>query len=376
MSDRLDPLEDLTGDLFVDRHDELEMFWKWATDIPKFSLHSFALIGRRRTGKTAILIKLFNRLFYEQKKVLPVFISFAQFLHRQEPLSSYEFAEHYFSGYIRSYFAFRYREPMFLRQRYRFNELRQFAHQVSDEYALNLFKRYDSAADRPIPFGLVDWVINFPSGEAAVNDMPTAMIVDEFQVLTNVYDPRQDIHHDLTDSFQHAVETRWAPMLLSGSAVSLFVSQALGGMLQGRFRYHYLKPILREYTHDLTFRLGDDSGISVTEELAEAIWQLTDGNPHSVQSLMNSTSPAQRNLPDIDALEEVVTYELSNPNGQLWQHYSHEFEKFSHQLNEGKTTRHLMLWVTKYPDQRVDADITVTHWYFQRLVLLYFLVKA
>lgn len=90
MHDRLDPLEDLVGTLFIDRQVELEMYWRWANSVPSGPLNSYALVGRRRTGKTALLVKLFNRLFHEQTRVTLVFITFAQYLQRQEPISFYD----------------------------------------------------------------------------------------------------------------------------------------------------------------------------------------------------------------------------------------------------------------------------------------------
>ncbi|MBV7338923.1 hypothetical protein KFU94_64030 [Chloroflexi bacterium TSY] len=85
MERRLNPLEDLVGDLFVNRDDELEQYWEWAMRVPSPANSSQALVGRRRTGKTAILVKLFNRLYHEQEQVLPVFISFARYLHWDRP---------------------------------------------------------------------------------------------------------------------------------------------------------------------------------------------------------------------------------------------------------------------------------------------------
>ncbi len=82
--DRLDPMEDLVGDLFVDWHDELRMCREWVERIPRWHLNSFAFVGRRRTGKTAILVKFFNELFHTQDRVIPVFISFARYLGRRE----------------------------------------------------------------------------------------------------------------------------------------------------------------------------------------------------------------------------------------------------------------------------------------------------
>ncbi|MEM7537745.1 MAG: hypothetical protein AAF639_36580 [Chloroflexota bacterium] len=358
MKNQLTPLEDMTENLFVGREEELEDFWEWGTNIPaKFPHNSFALVGRRRTGKTTILTKLFNRLFDEQEEVLPVFITFSPFLNRKKTMTSYELAKHYFSGYVRSYLAFRYREPLFFRQNSKFEELYKFAQQVDDEFILGLYKRYQINLKSDIPFDLVDWVINFPRGEAAIHEMPTAMIVDEFQVLTNVYDPTQNVYHDYTDSFQQAAETRHAPMLVSGSAVSLLVSQALTGMLHGRIVAHHLEPLSREETHDLVFRIGDDAGIEATDELAEMIWRLTDGYPYSVHALMRSRCGARKQLPSLDALQTISNFEVRHQNAILAQHYGPEIEKYSERLNDGPTTRRVMLWVTKYPNQFIDAEM-------------------
>ena len=353
---RLNPLEDLVGDLFVDRRRELDLFWEWATDIPNPARSSIALIGRRRTGKTAILIKFFNRLFHEQERVLPVFISFARYLHRRKPITSYDFAQEYFTGYVTSYLAFRHRQPTLPRSRPTLAQLRDLARDLKDDYVLELFQRYEEALDEPTPYTVVQWVINFPMGHAAIRDMPTAMIVDEFQVLTNVYDPRQDIYQDLTDSFQWAADTNWAPLLVSGSAVSLLVEEALGGMLSGRFGYWYLYPLTREHAHDLVFRLGDTMGVETDEDLAEAIWQLTAGYPYSITCLMTSYSLARRRYPSLDALEEVLTFELTDTRGKLWQHYREEFAKYSELLNTGQTIKKVMFWAAKYPEEQIDAE--------------------
>jgi len=320
MDDRLLPLEDVAEELFVDREEELAFFWEWATAIPPLiTPHSYALIGRRRTGKTTILQKIFNRLFYEQEKVIPAYISFAGFLDRLEPITSYEFADVYFSGYVRGYLAFHYQEPILIRSQYSTSRLRRFAQQVNDEYVLGLFELYDEEIKEPIPHGLVQWVINFPKAEAAIRDIPTAILIDEFQILTNVYDPKQNVYRDLTNSFQQASETRWTPLLVSGSAVSMFVSDALGGMLQGRFGHYYLPAIPQGDAHNLVFRYGEQSGLEITDEFAEAVWQYTDGNPHSVRSLMTSRCPERANYPDTEALKQVVEYEL---RPQSWPHHT------------------------------------------------------
>ncbi|MEZ4866873.1 MAG: hypothetical protein R3C14_36465 [Caldilineaceae bacterium] len=174
------PLEEPAGEWFVNRRAELDLFWQWATGIPHPGRRSFALVGLRRTGKTAILHKTFNRLFNEQERVLPVYVSFAAYLNRAESITAYEFAEEYFTGYIRSYLAFRYRQTQFYEEKPLLNELRVFAEEIADEIALRAFRSYDiGLATEPRPaHGLMQWVINFPKGYAQRYDLPTAMFVD------------------------------------------------------------------------------------------------------------------------------------------------------------------------------------------------------
>ncbi|MEM7533203.1 MAG: ATP-binding protein [Chloroflexota bacterium] len=360
MKQEIQLYEGLNEAIFVDRNDDLAYFWDWATNTPHFKANSIALIGRRRTGKTAILQKLVNRLFYKQTDVMPVFISFARYLHRKTPITSYDFAREYIQSYVVSYLAFRYRDPSLMDNDLPFDTLRKYAEEKEDAFVLDLFEQYDLALNAPTPYDVVRFAINKPSGLARRSNLPTALIVDEFQVLTNVYDPVQDVYQDITDSFQYAVESRSAPMLVSGSAISLLVNQALGGMLSGRFHYWYLEPIPKEYIHDLVFRLrkytnDGENRVEVDERFAEAMWQMTGGYPYSIDCLMDSQSPDRVLYPDLDALKKVVIYELTDLRGRLYQHYHEEFGRFIHELNDGDTTRRVLLWVAKHADELLMA---------------------
>lgn len=97
---RLEPLEDQAGDLFVNRQEVIDLFLQdWIARINVVPNNSWALIGRRRTGKTSVLVKLYNHLFYAQDRVIPVYITFAHFLDLGRPLTMLEVGEHYISSY-------------------------------------------------------------------------------------------------------------------------------------------------------------------------------------------------------------------------------------------------------------------------------------
>ncbi len=358
MEDQKGPLEEPAGEWFVNRKRELDLFWKWASGIPHPGRNSYALIGLRRTGKTAILHKIFNRLFNEQGRVLPVYISFVQYLNQPQPINAFQFAEEYFAGYIRSYLAFRYGQPQLHRQKARLEDLREFANQVSDELVAELFRSYDRDPinKRTAGHSLMQWVINFPKGYAWEHDMPTAIFVDEFQVLTRVYNPDDDQVRNLTDSFQHAIETRYAPMLVSGSSVSMMMDDAVGGLLSGRFKFNRLGPLSQEHAIDMIFRLGKLNGINVTEELALALWERTQGYPYPIESILSSDSPAVTQLPQIARLDEIVLFELTNKGSALWTHYEGEYGKYVRELNGDQTTRKILFWITEHADERILPD--------------------
>ena len=55
---------------------------------------------------------------------------------RSEPITVYEFAEEYLAGYIRSYLAFRYRQPILIYEKVESNHLYNLATDQQDELAL------------------------------------------------------------------------------------------------------------------------------------------------------------------------------------------------------------------------------------------------
>ncbi|MEM7535594.1 MAG: ATP-binding protein, partial [Chloroflexota bacterium] len=346
-------LEDQVGEFFVNREGDLSYFWRWASTIPDFPLNSQALIGRRRTGKTAILSKLFNMLFREQKKVMPVYVTFAAYLDGARTLTTNDFADMYLSKYISCFLAFRHDRPELIRQNLNMDELRPIAAEVDDEILNRLFERYDINIKSHLSQNLVRFAIDTPRTVAWDKEIRTVMIVDEFQVLLKVYDPKQDLMLDLTNGFQWAVDTRWAPMLVSGSSISLLVGNALGGMLSGRFNYNHLKPLDKDNTYKLTFLLGNKNGIQVSNELAETIWQFTGGYPYSIHMVFHSKYLESNKLTDPKSLKKVVFYELGDLDGKLWQHYNEETEKYSDLLNDGTTTRKVMFLSTQYPNQLI-----------------------
>jgi hypothetical protein len=75
---------------------------------------STAMVGQRRLGKTAVLEQVYNRLFWEQDAVVPIYFTF-----EAQPTTSTEFAETYFKSFLQQYVAFRLKDDELARMEHK-----------------------------------------------------------------------------------------------------------------------------------------------------------------------------------------------------------------------------------------------------------------
>ncbi|MBT3387874.1 MAG: hypothetical protein HN417_08075, partial [Desulfobacula sp.] len=96
------PLEEKIGnpDLLVGREQEFANFDKWISNMPKKLSKSWAILGRRKSGKTAFVQRLFNKLWSENGQMIPFYISIPDkpIWYASLAVNYYEiFASHYIS---------------------------------------------------------------------------------------------------------------------------------------------------------------------------------------------------------------------------------------------------------------------------------------
>jgi len=347
------PLREPAGAWFVNRKRELNILWEWAISIP--TKGSRSITGLRRTGKSSIMAKIYNRLYFEQKKIIPIYISFGEYLHKREPITAQQFAQAFMAGAVRSYLAFTYERSELQDNKLKYSDLEDLAAELTDEVTLEWFRRQKrSFESSPIPsHSVVQWTVDFLGGHAS-DEHPMLIMIDEFQILTQVLYPEDGRVMDITDSFQYASE-RWdAPLLVSGSSISMLREEALGGLLSGRFWRTHIRPLEEEHAAEMVMQIGADTNIPVTEELAETIVNITGGYPYSIESIFFSASSDRIRFPDIDAVGKVVEFELTDPGGTLREHYDQEYGKYVTELNGDKLTRKILYWITSQKGPEFD----------------------
>lgn len=60
-------------DLFTERQRELDLFSKWINNIKKEISKSTAILSRRKTGKIALMQRLYNLTFEKNDGVIPFY---------------------------------------------------------------------------------------------------------------------------------------------------------------------------------------------------------------------------------------------------------------------------------------------------------------
>ncbi|MDM8526199.1 hypothetical protein QUF80_22715 [Desulfococcaceae bacterium HSG8] len=71
------PLPEIIGnpELLVGREKEFALLDKWIGRIPNRMAKSRAILARRKSGKTAIVQRIFNRLWSENGRIIPFYIN-------------------------------------------------------------------------------------------------------------------------------------------------------------------------------------------------------------------------------------------------------------------------------------------------------------
>ncbi|MCP4103937.1 MAG: hypothetical protein GY749_00130 [Desulfobacteraceae bacterium] len=95
-------LEERIGnpDLFTGRKKDLSYFLDWTDRIKRKISQSTAVLSRRKTGKTALLQRLFNMVFEKNDKVIPFY-----FQIRETDQWLADFSEEFFLKYLSKSFA-------------------------------------------------------------------------------------------------------------------------------------------------------------------------------------------------------------------------------------------------------------------------------
>jgi len=326
-------------------------------------------------GKTVLLDRLVNIVFYKPEyKVATFYIKF-----KREETTLRKFLLIYATEFFRQFMAYCLQDAeLYQRTDMEIKKLLDIksdnkAVLVAKEYLGYFLERY-SNNNHEDARNHWDEFIKVPEKVAVRSGIRVAIIIDEFQDMKfYVYDVSEEYliqvqkenqgkpsygATDLTATFDRTSLSRKAPMLVSGSAVTLIFKTVMGGPLGGRFDFMYLKPLAIADGATLIKNLVNIYVPELTIDLEMAMYASTkvNGHPYYLYAIVTSKYPS-KTFDNEGALDEILEYEIEC--GKIYGFWQTHFEENRENINndnDKEIGKKILYYFTKYSDKEVDIE--------------------
>ena len=368
------PVEEMVHeDEFTDRVELLRELEQWVKAIARMGSGSTALMAPRRIGKTVLLDRLVNTVFFKPEyQVAPFY-----FKMRREKKTLKQFLLEYATTFFRQYLAYCEQDAALFNDNAMEMETLltyQTTHKaglMALSYIEAFLKRYNRH-DHEDARNHWDGFISVPERLGSHSGTRVAVIIDEFQDMKfYVYDIAKELFSEmnakgllingqgainLPATYSWQAQSRKAPMLVSGSAVTLIFRTVMGGPLGGRFGFKYIKPLsipdgaalllntLKYYAPDKV----------TTPELAIYASVQVGGHPYYLYCLAVSDCEG-KGFENKKAIDRVIRYEIEN--GKIYGFWLTHFRDNRKHLNADddlELGKKIIYYFTQYNNKPVD----------------------
>ncbi len=282
--------EERIGDpeLFCGRKREMELLLNWAGNIPRKVSKSRALLGRRKSGKTAIMQRLFNILWNQNGEVVPFYIE----VH---DLSQWllDFSDYYFRTAISQHISFQTRTTLPQdNEPWNMSQLEAMGRDMGNDdliERIGFFQKYCEAGKvenaRSLAFHTPGWLTHRENLFALI-------MIDEIQFMTKYIFRDEDCKiqmKNLPGAYHGLSESKTAPMLASGSYVG-WMTQMMRDMFKGgRLKKTPISPkLMPNEGLEAVYRYAEHNGEPISDEGAFVMNLLTQSDPFYIATLFRS----------------------------------------------------------------------------------------
>jgi hypothetical protein len=331
-------------DLFTGRKKELTFYLKWIDRIKTEISPSMAILSRRKTGKTALLQRLFNLTFEKNNGVIPFY-----FEVEEGKKWAVDFSIDFFLTFLYQYIAFKTRKSRYLTS----GEKKNLEKALEDvkleslDYLSGMIENVKTRVEEERVDSLWSMVRNAPRMLAEYRDERVVQFIDEFQYLNSeIYWDKEKTRKadDFAAGYMSTAEYKNAPLLVAGSWVG-WLRYTLLTMLPSRFIFDSLENLPEDEAVEMCFKYSQLLDIPITEETAYLVVQLSEGNPFYISSLFHSMQP-EKDLTTREGLLNTLNFETLDNKGIIkgtWLEYiSSTFAR----VNE-RNAKNIVLYLSK-----------------------------
>lgn len=345
-------LEERIGnpDLFTGRKKELTFFLKWIDDIRDRKSKSTAILARRKMGKTAVLERLYNITFAKNSGIIPFYYEV-----KEGKKWAIEFFKDFFLTFIYQYIAFktRKREYLILYRRYNFQKAIEAAKKEGLDYLTDAIEEIEDAAKGESVDAMWEMVRNAPRFIAEHQREFIVQMIDEFQFLNSeIYwdKEKRSRADDLAGAYLSTAESKISPLLVSGSWVGWLMNDLIM-MLPGRFVFEFMENMPEEEAVEMIFKYSQFFEVSITEEIAYILYELTEGSPFYISSVIRSRY-REKDLTTIDGLLNVLEFETLDNRGEIKRTWMEYVNTAFYRVND-RNAKNIVLYLCKNREREV-----------------------
>ncbi len=342
-------------DLFTGRKKELALFRKWIENIQKEISKSTAILARRKTGKTAIMQRLYNVTFAQHDGVIPFYYEL-----KEGKIWAFEFCQDFYLTFLYQYIAYQTRKPEYIQFANLHKGVLTKATDVAKQEGLDYLIEDIQGIDALIRQKNLDllWmaVREAPMTLATKRDERIVQMIDEFQYLNSeIYwnEAKTNLADDFAAGYMSTAEYRNAPLLISGSWVG-WLLDLLHTMLPSRFRYYTLEGMPEDEAVEMIYNYARMYDMPVAEDVMYGMAHLCEGNPFYISSLFESMYE-ERDFTSREGLLNALEFETLNVRGIMkgvWMEY---VGKVFHKVNQENAKR-IVLYLCQHRDRQVGRD--------------------
>ncbi len=345
------PLPERIGnpDLLVGRAYEFDLLDKWISRIPQLLSKSRVILARRKSGKTAIVQRIFNRLWDANGAIIPFYFNIPE-VKMWYP----DFAINYYRTFASHYISFRERDVDPIRRPLSLEQIRDYGLREKIDPFVNDVDMIQEFKGTGEYFQLWQIAYSAPDGFAAYYDQRILVIIDEFQNITQYVYREEDCKSapdkSMAGSFHDVVESKQAPMLVTGSYVGWLIEVISRSLQAGRLRRTFLNPYLTpEEGLQAVYKYAEYLNEPITNETAGQINSLCMSDPFFISCVIQSEY-AHKDLTTSDGVVDTVNYEITDESSEMSMTWGEYIEQTTDKIND-LNAKNMLLHLSKHPDR-------------------------
>jgi hypothetical protein len=328
-------LKERIGDpsLFCGRKKEMALLLDWAENIPREISKSRALFGRRKSGKTAIMQRLFNILWNRNRRVIPFYfevLDFDQWL--------LDFVDEYFRTFMSQYLSFKTRTPLdFDNTPWKMAKLKDMGRAIGNENILEAVETFQEYHEAQRVHNAMKFAFAAPAWFAGKDNIFVLVMLDEIQFMTKYiyWDREKKVKaRNLPGAYHGLVESKVAPMLVSGSYIGWMVQMMRDMFVGGRLKRTPVSPRLAfNEGMEAVYRYAEHYGAPISDKSAYAINVLTKSDPFYISTMFRSDW-SQKGFTTVEGAVRTLAYEITNRDGEMYGTWSEYIDSTIREVND------------------------------------------